>query len=318
MASITVTTPASDFTITKPNSTFTVTTPEAKTIAVGNPATALTVTRQPVDVTVITNGIPTSLVSSVNGQTGAVTLTTTNIAEGTNLYHTPARVRTNISVNDVSGFGSLTYDNTTGVISYVGASSGDVQGAFTAGTGVTISSGTISIGQPVATTDNVTFNAITATGDLRLNGDTIRNSTNDVFVLMTKDINNTKYIEFGGAARDVRLYASGLVLPGDISMGSRTVTLATNAANQVLDQYVLTQRASNYVVQIACNGDYEIWEGMLLHDGTNVFISAYGEIKTDQTLATITADISGSYVRLLATPVNPNTTFRLLKTIFAE
>jgi hypothetical protein len=36
--------------------------------------------------------IPSSSVTSVNSQTGAVTLTTTNIAEGTNLYHTDARV----------------------------------------------------------------------------------------------------------------------------------------------------------------------------------------------------------------------------------
>lgn len=36
---------------------------------------------------------PTAGVSSVNGQSGAVTLTTTNINEGTNLYYTDARVR---------------------------------------------------------------------------------------------------------------------------------------------------------------------------------------------------------------------------------
>ncbi len=34
------------------------------------------------------------LVTSVNGNTGAVVLTTTDIAEGTNLYHTTARVNT--------------------------------------------------------------------------------------------------------------------------------------------------------------------------------------------------------------------------------
>lgn len=38
--------------------------------------------------------IASGAVSSVNGQTGAVVLTTTNIAEGTNLYFTDARART--------------------------------------------------------------------------------------------------------------------------------------------------------------------------------------------------------------------------------
>jgi hypothetical protein len=53
----------------------------------------------------------TETVTSVNGQTGAVVLTTTNIAEGTNLYYTDARARTAIS----AGTG-ISYDNTTGVV----------------------------------------------------------------------------------------------------------------------------------------------------------------------------------------------------------
>jgi hypothetical protein len=53
----------------------------------------------------------TETVTSVNGQTGAVVLTTTNIAEGTNLYYTDVRARTAIS----AGTG-ISYDNTTGVV----------------------------------------------------------------------------------------------------------------------------------------------------------------------------------------------------------
>jgi hypothetical protein len=53
----------------------------------------------------------TETVTSVNGQTGAVVLTTTNVAEGTNLYYTDARARAAIS----AGTG-ISYDNTTGVV----------------------------------------------------------------------------------------------------------------------------------------------------------------------------------------------------------
>jgi hypothetical protein len=53
----------------------------------------------------------TDAVTSVNGFTGAVSLTTTNIAEGTNLYYTDARARASNS----AGTG-ISYDNTTGVI----------------------------------------------------------------------------------------------------------------------------------------------------------------------------------------------------------
>jgi hypothetical protein len=54
-------------------------------------------------------------VTSVNGATGAVVLTTTNIAEGSNLYHTTNRVRQAISV---TGTGS--YDQANGIINVVG------------------------------------------------------------------------------------------------------------------------------------------------------------------------------------------------------
>lgn len=54
-------------------------------------------------------------VTSVNGLTGVVTLTTSNISEGTNLYFTNARSRGALSV---TGAGS--YDSSTGVITITG------------------------------------------------------------------------------------------------------------------------------------------------------------------------------------------------------
>ena len=55
----------------------------------------------------------TDAVSSVNGFTGAVSLTTSNISEGTNLYYTDARARLSIT-DSVTG---IDYDSTTGVFS---------------------------------------------------------------------------------------------------------------------------------------------------------------------------------------------------------
>ncbi|HXC98801.1 MAG TPA: hypothetical protein VN048_05625 [Verrucomicrobiae bacterium] len=49
---------------------------------------------------------PTSAVTSVNSLTGAVTLSTTNIAEGTNLYYTTARVNAAALATSLTGFSS--------------------------------------------------------------------------------------------------------------------------------------------------------------------------------------------------------------------
>jgi hypothetical protein len=219
-------------------------------------------------------------VSSVNGETGAVTLTTNDVAEGggvlyyttarfdsdfgdnstsdlsegTNLYHTTARARnaisasnsgtgfgsisytsgtgaleytkvtnanirsaisastgisisngaisttitqytdamadsaarTGISVTDAGGDGSLSYNNSTGVITYTGPSASEVRAHLSAGTGVSYSSGEFSIGQAVGTTSDVTFNDVTVSGDLTVSGD---NTTLNVGTLSVEDKN---------------------------------------------------------------------------------------------------------------------------------
>jgi hypothetical protein len=53
----------------------------------------------------------TDAVVSVNGYTGAVSLTTTDISEGTNLYYTDVRARTSLSAST-----GISYNSTTGVI----------------------------------------------------------------------------------------------------------------------------------------------------------------------------------------------------------
>jgi hypothetical protein len=70
----------------------------------------------------------TDQVTSVNGQTGTVVLTTTNVAEGTNEYFTTARARASVS----AGTG-ITYDSGTGVITNSSPSlGGDVVGPASA------------------------------------------------------------------------------------------------------------------------------------------------------------------------------------------
>lgn len=294
MSNISVTTTQSVIAVTD-TSGITVTTPEGQTINVEVPNSTVNVTNTTDNITVLTGGTliiedTAGAVVSVNGFPGPiVVLDTDDIPEGTKKYFTNALAR-----SAISGSTGVTYNTSTGEIS---------------------------IGQPVATTDSVTFNNVAVTTNLRLNGNKIFNSTNDEYIRFVKDINGTKFIEFGEpGGYDINLYAGGVVYKGDVAQTVSTTTLTTTAPDQVIDQYdKLGQRASNYVVQIRAGTEYEIWEGMLLHDGTNVFTNAYGEVRTGLTsLATITADISGDYVRLLATPANANTTFRLFKTIFEE
>ena len=70
---------------------------------------------------------------------------TSDLSEGTNLYYTDARARNAIGLQDQGGDGSLTYDSASGRFSYTGPSSTEVRAHFSAGTGLTFSSGEFSI-----------------------------------------------------------------------------------------------------------------------------------------------------------------------------
>jgi len=129
----------------------------------------------------------TETVTSVNGQTGAVVLTTTNIAEGTNLYYTDARARGAIS----AGTG-ISYNNTTGVVtnaapdqtvSITGAGTSVVTGIYP---NFTVTSndafvGTVtSVAATAGTGISVTGSPITTSGTLN-----ITNTAPDQTVVLT-------------------------------------------------------------------------------------------------------------------------------------
>jgi len=115
---------------------------------------------------------------TVNADNVAVDMsafTTTNLAEGNNLYYTPARAdsdaRNAITVTDNADFGGLTYNPADGTFTYTSITPAELAAsAVSAGTGVTVVAGEVSIGQAVETTSNVTFADITATGDLVVGG----------------------------------------------------------------------------------------------------------------------------------------------------
>ena len=74
-------------------------------------------------------------------------------------------------------------DNSTGVITYTGPSASEVRAHISGGTGVTITNGTIAIGQSVGTYDTVTFSNVTA----NLAGNVTGNVTGTVSSLSNHD-----------------------------------------------------------------------------------------------------------------------------------
>ena len=72
-----------------------------------------------------------------------------------------ANVKGMLSATDAGGDGSFSYNSGTGTFTYTGPSASEIRAHISGGTGVTITNGSIAIGQSVGTTDNVTFGKVT-------------------------------------------------------------------------------------------------------------------------------------------------------------
>jgi hypothetical protein len=114
-------------------------------------------------------------IKNVNGLTAdsnnAIVLDTDDISEAsggaTNIWFTNARARAAISITDSGGDGSLSYNSTTGVITYVGPSASEVRAhiSATSATGVTYTAGTGVIALASIPNSSITNSTITVTGD---------------------------------------------------------------------------------------------------------------------------------------------------------
>ena len=209
-----------------------------------------------------------SAVTSVNGQTGVVVLTTTDISEGTNLYYTDARARaalsagSGISYNSTTGAisngGVLSFNGNTGAITYTapvtsvnsqtGAvtltttniaegtnlyyTDGRARAALSGGTGVTYNSttGTIAIGQSVATSATPVFAGVQANGS---SGILINNSAGTLVATFgsagTTNASIVGGLTVGGTVSATTFSGSGTSLTGVALLSGATFTGAVSA-----------------------------------------------------------------------------------------
>jgi len=140
----------------------------------------------------------------------------------------------NLSVTDSGGDGSLSYNNTSGVFTYVGPSATEVRAHFSAGTGISITDGQIT---STVTDTNTTYgiSAETTTGgvNLRLSGSDA--STDDVklaegtnITLTRTDANTITIAAAGGGGGGEVVDDTTPQLGGDLDVNGFSIISASN------------------------------------------------------------------------------------------
>lgn len=177
-----------------------------------------------------TNAVPNLnngriFLGNASNQAIATTLNTTVVPEGTNLYYTDARSRLAISVTDNGGDGALSYNNSTGVITYTGPSATEVRAHFSvaAGSGLTYNSSTGVFGTSEIPNSQLQNSSLTIGSTSIALGGTA--TTIAGLLSLTSD---AVYIGSLGTANSIVLDSSGITFEGSGVDTFETVLSVTN------------------------------------------------------------------------------------------
>jgi len=159
-------------------------------------------------------------------------------------------------------------------------------------------------------------------GDLQVVGNTIYDSSNNNVIDFKEysTIYGTAYQVKFNTDKTYGLAASYMFIDGIIEHNSSSLTTTNNSTYSVLDYWDKTVvRSAKYIIQISNGTDHQMWEGMVIHDGTNIRITGYGDIRTNGVnLATISAGFNATtgHPELRVQPVfSTSTKFKAAKTL---
>ena len=278
---------------------------------------------------------------------------TTDLAEGDNLYYTDARSRAAFSVTDVDGEGNVSYDASTGVLS---VSSGKafveledvVDSTITGKEGYVARVKTDGSGIELVDPNELNFN------DAKrqvMNGD----GSQTVFALdfVTQEANAMVFV--GGVIQDPSTHYAidaanqTITFNSAIPVGTQAVVIAqaprsvgvldpgsvgveTFASNvkpsvqgndivvgtssTVVSSFIASDvRAAKFIVTVDLNGEHEVRECMVIHDGTTAYINEFGIVYTGNAMLGDTdVQISNGVVELTYQAVSAGAVVKVVKT----
>jgi hypothetical protein len=160
--------------------------------------------------------------------------------------------------------------------------------------GRTIYVGGLAIGEDSAT-GGLNLSSIDSAGTIVAG--TTKLIATDIDSSTIRDIVDSNYIQ-------ARIGGAGIPEPSDNLSG---------IGSQVVDTFSASEyRTTKYIIQLEHDSDskYHSTEILLTHDGTQVYLTEYGIIRTDSSLGEFDATLSGGTISLSLTPSYTNTSFK--------
>jgi hypothetical protein len=215
---------------------------------------------------------------------------------------------------------TLNLDNTTvtagsyGSSSSVGTFTVDAQGRLTAAGNSAISITASQVSDFAEAAQDAVEGAITAgTGVTKAYND----NANTISLSIGQDVATNAAVTFGSVATGVITLDSGT---GELNTSTQLVTVNTVTTVDSFDK--ATYRTAKYLVQVTQGSKYTTSEVLLVHDGTTSYMSEYAVIELGGTVIplTVSTSISGSNVLLRVTitdAASTNATVKVARTLIA-
>ena len=133
-------------------------------------------------------------------------------------------------------------------------------------------------------------------------------------VVTYEDVTNIDSIGIVTARSGLEIGAGSITTIIKLDAAIATTTTTSESNIDTFDASIF--RSAQYQIQITRGSLYHVTTLNVLHDGTDVYMSEFGTIKTGSTLATFDADIDSGNVRVRATPAfSSSTAFKISKTL---
>lgn len=168
--------------------------------------------------------------------------TTTDLAEGLNLYYTDSRARGSITIsNSGTGYGALSYNSSTGALTYTVVTDTNIRGAVsaTAGSGLTYNSSTGAFGTSSIPNSQLAFSSVTVgSTSISLGG------TATTIAGLSSVTSTAFNVGTAGSAGSITLDSTGIVFEGSSADAFETTL---NVVNPTADQAINLPNASGTV-----------------------------------------------------------------------
>jgi hypothetical protein len=248
----------------------------------------------------------------------------TGVISSTITQYADSNARAAVSVTDSGGDGSLSYNSSTGVITYTGPSASEARAHFSGGTGITITDGVIASTVTSGIADVVADTTPQLGGSLDVNGNSIVSTSNGNITIQPNGTGNI-ILNPDGFGNDVRIgsfYTNEVKLQavlGTILLEATTVKVSPNnlEANSIVSSdngnIAITPNGTGKTVANRINYSEAI-HSLGTTSGTIAPNVANGNVQTitlngNLTLNAFTSPIAGQSVTLI---IDTNGTSRTL------